>query len=155
MDRPRTPRVRGRRDLVRPRINHVVGRANPKAPGAPAHDRGGPASAAAAALVAQALVLAALGVWAAVSGASEARDRTGVELMAVLAVVAAVALALVARGLAAGARWARAPAVVWELIMLPVGVSLAQGIPAAGALLLASAGLVLVAIFTAGAGPSA
>ena len=117
------------------------------------HRRG---STAALALLGQALVVAVLGLWAAVVGiGGHAHDRVSDALLALLAVATGVGLAFVGRGLAAGARWARAPAMVWELIMLPVGISLAQGIPIAGALLLASAVVVLVGVFAAGQGAAA
>jgi NADH:ubiquinone oxidoreductase subunit K len=44
-----------------------------------------------------------------------------------LALVAAVGLALVARGLRAGRRWARSPALVANLLVVPVAVGLLQG----------------------------
>lgn len=116
--------------------------------------RGG--STAALAVLGQALVLALLGLWVAVLAfGAHNHDRVSDALLALLAVITGLGLALIGRGLAAGARWARAPALVWELIMLPVGISLAQGIPIAGALLLASAVIVLVGIFGAGQGAAA
>jgi len=49
-------------------------------------------------------------------------------LVAVLLVlVAAVGLALVVRGLTRGRRWARAPAVVTNLLVLPVAFDVARG----------------------------
>jgi hypothetical protein len=104
-------------------------------------------------LFAQAAVLAALGLWAGATGLrGMSRDRVSLELMAVLAIATAAALALAARGLAAGRRWARSPAMVWELIMLPVGLSLVQAIPPAGAALLASAAVVLGGLLVAARG---
>ncbi|MEO7981520.1 MAG: hypothetical protein ABI807_11615 [Sporichthyaceae bacterium] len=44
-----------------------------------------------------------------------------------LALVAAAGLGLVARGLRAGRRWARSPALVTNLLVLPVAVGLLQG----------------------------
>lgn len=44
-----------------------------------------------------------------------------------LALVAAASLGLVARGLRAGRRWARSPALVTNLLVLPVAVGLLQG----------------------------
>ncbi len=44
-----------------------------------------------------------------------------------LALVAAAGLGLVARGLGAGRRWARSPALVTNLLVLPVAVGLLQG----------------------------
>jgi hypothetical protein len=106
-----------------------------------------PGTLAALAVCAQALTLAGLGIWSAVAGiVGHPDDRLAAELMAGLAVLAGAALAAAARGLFFGRRWARAPVLVWELIMVPVGISLARAIPAAGALLLASAALVLFAV---------
>jgi hypothetical protein len=82
-------------------------------------------SAAALALLGQALVLTLLGLWAAVAAVGDkASDRVSDVLLALLSVAVGVGLAFVGRALAAGARWSRAPAIVWELIMLPVGISL-------------------------------
>ena len=104
-------------------------------------------SLAALAVVGQACVLGLLALWAAIFGVeAKPHDRVSDVLLAVLAAAAGGCLFLVGRGLASGSRWARAPAMVWELIMLPVGISLAQGIPIAGALLLASAVVVLVGV---------
>ena len=120
-----------------------------------AESRGG-GSTAALALLGQALALAVLGLWVAILAiGTHDHDRVSDALLALLAVLGGLGLAFVGRALAAGARWARAPAMVWELIMLPVGISLAQGIPIAGALLLASAVIVLVGVFLAGQGAAA
>ena len=54
-------------------------------------------------------------------------DRTRALVAALLALVVAVGIALVARGLAAGRRWARAPAVVVNLLVLPVAFDLVRG----------------------------
>jgi hypothetical protein len=109
-----------------------------------------PGAIAGLAVFGQAVTLAVLGVWSALAGiAGHADDRLAAELMAALALLTAAALALAARGLFFGRRWARAPVLVWELIMLPVGLSLARAIPVAGALVLASAAAALVAIFAA------
>jgi hypothetical protein len=107
-----------------------------------------PGALAGLAVFGQAVTVGVLGIWAAVSGITgHADDRLAAEIMAGLALLTAAGLAVAARGLFFGRRWARAPVLVWELIMLPVGVSLAQAVPAAGALVLASAAAVLVAIF--------
>jgi len=107
-----------------------------------------PGTLAALVVFGQAVTVLVLGLWTAVVGAAgHVDDRLAAELMAGLALIAGVGLAFAARGLFFARRWARAPVLVWELIMLPVGVSLARAIPAAGALLLASAAAVLVAVF--------
>jgi hypothetical protein len=57
---------------------------------------------------------------------SSASDPLGAAVLAGLALVAGLGLALVARGLAGRARWSRAPALVTNLILLPVGYGLVQ-----------------------------
>ncbi len=54
-------------------------------------------------------------------------DRAATLLEAGYAVVAGVLVLLVARGLWRTAGWSRAPAVVMQLLALPVGVGLLQG----------------------------
>lgn len=54
-------------------------------------------------------------------------DRTRALVAALLALVTAAAMAMVARGLGAGRRWARAPALVVNLLVLPVAVDLVRG----------------------------
>ena len=76
-------------------------------------------------------------------------DRTATLLEAALALIAAVLLLLVARGLSRTAGWARSPAVVAQLLMLPVGVGLLQGgVWWAGVPVLALAVAVLYTLFT-------
>jgi hypothetical protein len=107
-----------------------------------------PGTIAALAVFGQALTLVVLGIWSALAGiVGHPDDRVAAELMAALALLTGAGLAVAARGLFFGQRWARSPVLVWELIMLPVGLSLARAIPAAGALVLASAAVVLVATF--------
>ena len=57
---------------------------------------------------------------------SSASDPLGAAVLAGLALVAGLGLALAARGLARRGRWARAPALVTNLILLPVGYGLVQ-----------------------------
>ena len=54
-------------------------------------------------------------------------DRTRALVAALLALVAAVGTALVARGLLAGRRWARAPALVVNLLLLLVAFDVVRG----------------------------
>jgi len=54
-------------------------------------------------------------------------DRTATLLEAAMALIVGVLLLLVARGLSRTAGWARSPAVVAQLLALPVGVGLVQG----------------------------
>lgn len=56
-----------------------------------------------------------------------ADDRTRAVVAAVLTLMAAVGLGLVARALAARRRWARAPALVSNLLVLPVAYDLLRG----------------------------
>jgi hypothetical protein len=107
-----------------------------------------PGTIAALVVFGQAVTVVGLGLWTVVEGITgNVDDRVAAELMAALALLAGIALAFAARGLFFARRWARSPVVVWELIMLPVGLSLARAIPAAGAVVLASAAGVLLALF--------
>ncbi|MBA2769398.1 MAG: hypothetical protein H0U35_09785 [Sporichthyaceae bacterium] len=54
-------------------------------------------------------------------------DRVRALVTALLALAAAAGLAMVARGLARQERWARAPALVTNLLVLPVSWGLLQG----------------------------
>lgn len=54
-------------------------------------------------------------------------DRGRALVAAVLVLAAAAGLALVARGLASGRRWARAPALVTNLLVLPVAADILRG----------------------------
>ena len=76
-------------------------------------------------------------------------DRTATLLEAAMALAVGLLLLLVARALAGTAGWARSPAVVAQLLMLPVGVGLAQGrVWWAAVPVLVLAVAVLVALFT-------
>ena len=76
-------------------------------------------------------------------------DRTATLLEAAMALTDGVLLLLVARGLARTAGWARSPAVVVQLLALPVGVGLVQGgVYWAAAPVLALAVAVLYALAT-------
>jgi uncharacterized membrane protein (DUF2068 family) len=76
-------------------------------------------------------------------------DRTATLLEAVMALVVGLLLLLVARGLSRTTGWARSPAVVAQLLMLPVGVGLVQGrVWWAAVPVLVLAVAVLVALFT-------
>jgi uncharacterized membrane protein (DUF2068 family) len=88
---------------------------------------------------------AAVAVELAVSSAS---DPLGAAVLAGLALVAGLGLALAARGLARRGRWARAPALVSNLILLPVGYGLVQsGLWYAGLPIMALGLAVLVLLF--------
>lgn len=105
---------------------------------------------AAAALVGlQALALAGIAVFYAVELAvATTDDVTRAVVTAVLAVAAAAGLGLVTRGLAARRRWARAPALVTNVLVLPVAYDLVRGDRAyVGGPLLVWALAVLVLLF--------
>jgi hypothetical protein len=75
-------------------------------------------------------------------------DRTATLLQAGFTVVVGLLVLLVARGLLRTAGWSRSPAVVLQLLALPVGVGLVQGevwYAAVPVLLLAAAVLYLLA----------
>ena len=84
---------------------------------------------AAATLVAlEALGLLAAAVFFVVElGVADADDRVRATTAAVLTLLGAVGLALVARGLFRRRRWARAPALVTNLLVLPVAYDLTRG----------------------------
>ena len=74
------------------------------------------------------VALAVLGTGYGVAGAvGDPFDRTATLLEAAFAVLAGVLVLLVARGLWQVRGWARSPAVVVQLLALPVGVGLVQG----------------------------
>ncbi|HEY5032355.1 MAG TPA: hypothetical protein VIJ54_07780 [Actinomycetes bacterium] len=79
-------------------------------------------------------------------------DRSGAmgpALLAVVLLVWAAGLVVAARGLFRVQRWARAPVVVSELLVLAVGIQLAQGATRwAGALLVAVTVVALVAVLS-------
>lgn len=56
----------------------------------------------------------------------EGSDATRVVMSAVLILVGAVGLGIVARGWLGSAQWPRTPTIVWNAILLPVGLSLVQ-----------------------------
>jgi hypothetical protein len=93
--------------------------------------------------------LAVLGLGYGIAGiVGEPFDRTATLLEAGFTVLAGVLVLLVARGLHRVAGWARSPAVVLQLLALPVGVGLVQGrvwYAAVPVLLLAGAVLYLLA----------
>ena len=94
--------------------------------------------------------LVGVGVAYAVAGLlGEPEDRVGAELLGVIAVVVGLLLLLVARALDRRRSWARSPAVVVQLLALPVGYRLAQGkVWLAAVVVLGLAVAVLVQLFT-------
>ena len=76
----------------------------------------------------QALTLAGFAVFYVVELVlGEGSDGTRVLMSAVLILVGAAGLGAVARGWLGTASWPRTPTIVWNAILLPVGLSLVQG----------------------------
>lgn len=92
------------------------------------------------------LLLVAAGVLAAETVVGRSTDASGARLTALLALAAGVGLVLVARSLARRRRWARAPALVTQLLLLPVGFTVVQAgdAPIGVPLLVVAGGLVLL-----------
>ena len=87
-----------------------------------------PVALAAALVAVEGLALVVLGVVYGAAGVlGDPFDRAATLLEAGLAVFAGVLVLLVARGLADVRGWARSPAVVLQLLALPVGYGLVQG----------------------------
>ena len=107
-----------------------------------------PVARAALLVAVEGLALVVLGVVYGVAGlVGDPFDRTATLLEAAIAVLAGVLLLLVARGLREVRGWARSPAVVVQLLALPVGYGLVQGqvwVAAVPVLLLAGAVLYLL-----------
>ncbi|HSR24153.1 MAG TPA: hypothetical protein VLW53_11420, partial [Candidatus Eisenbacteria bacterium] len=72
-------------------------------------------------------LLVAAGFYAVELLVATVSDAGRAAVTAVLALLAAAELILVARGLARGRRWARSPALVTNVILLPVAFGLLQG----------------------------
>jgi hypothetical protein len=76
----------------------------------------------------QALALAGFAVYYVVELVlGEGSDATRVLMSALLILVAAAGLGALARGWLAGASWPRSPTLAWNVILVPVGISLVQG----------------------------
>lgn len=77
---------------------------------------------------AQGALITALGAYLAVNGlVGHPRRIAEAELGGALALLAGVVLLLVARGLARRRRWSRSPALLAQILCLPVGWGLIQG----------------------------
>jgi hypothetical protein len=108
---------------------------------------------AASALVAlESLVLIGLGVLQLVRGfGGDIDDPLRAEFGAVLGLFGGICLALAARALAAGRRWARSPILVAQLLSLPVAVALIQNdLVGYGVPLAVTAGAVIVLLIASG-----
>jgi hypothetical protein len=72
----------------------------------------------------EALLLAGYAVFVVVESLrGEAQDRVGALVLAVVALALAGGLGAVAAGVLAGRRWARSPALVWQLLQILVALS--------------------------------
>ncbi len=95
-------------------------------PASARHESGGWPLAAAATLALQGIVVLAFAVFYLLEQA-HASSTFAVLGSVVLFVVAGVGLLVVARGLLEGRRWARSPALTWQIVCLPVAYGLFQG----------------------------
>ena len=76
----------------------------------------------------QALALAGFAVYYVVELVlGEGSEAARVVMSALLILVGAVGLALLTRGWLGDASWPRTPTIVWNALLLPVGISLVQG----------------------------
>lgn len=95
------------------------------------------------------LLTVVLGVIVAVVAVQRQGNLAADGFMALFGVLVGVGLVVVARGLSRSRRWSRAPAVVVQIICVPVAVTLAQGGRyAAGIPLLVVAVVCVLALFT-------
>jgi hypothetical protein len=111
----------------------------------------------AALLAVEAVALVVVGIVDAVATVTGEPTKRGLSFaMAGLAVAAGILLLLLARAVARRQGWARSPAVVLQLLAVPVGIGLLQGgVWAAGIPVLALAALTLVTVLAAGPDPAA
>lgn len=86
-----------------------------------------PLQGAAVVVLLEGLLTAVLGVIVGVKALRGDGSLVAGEFMAVCGVLVGVALVFVARGLSRHRRWSRAPAVVVQIICVPVAITLAQG----------------------------
>ena len=84
--------------------------------------------AACAVLLLEAAVLGGCGIYLGIETAvAGPADRLGSAFLVLVVFALAAGLTAVARGLSAGRRWSRAPALVWQAIQALVGLQFAQG----------------------------
>lgn len=101
----------------------------PAAPRSTSPDRSASRSLVAAVLIlVEAAVLTGFAVFylVAVATGNESSSVVATLVSAALILATAAGLVLVARGLRAERRWARAPAVTWQIVQVPVGIGLVQ-----------------------------
>lgn len=103
-------------------------------------------------LAVESAALVVVGVADAVATATGAPTKRGLSYaQAALAVTAGLVLLLLARAVSRRRGWARSPAIVLQLLAVPVGVGLLQGgVWAAGLPVLALAATTLVVLLAAG-----
>lgn len=78
----------------------------------------------AAGVALEGLLLAAYAVFVVVESLrGEAQDRIGALVLAVVALALAAGLVAVARGVLTGRRWARSPALLWQVLQVLVALS--------------------------------
>ena len=96
----------------------------------------------------QGALLVVVGVVIGITGFFDSKaDPLDAVLIAALYLLGGAGLLAVARGLAGGRGWARAPALVWELIMVMVGATQLTAAPALAGPLLVVSVLTVVALF--------
>lgn len=101
----------------------------------------------------QALVLVGLGIASCVAGiTADPDDVLDAELIGIFAIGGGCAFAAVARGLLAARAWARAPSLVWQLILVPVGVNLLDDLPGPAVAILVSVAVILGGMFSPATG---
>jgi hypothetical protein len=99
----------------------------------------------------EAVALLLLGGWIVVAGfVGKPASWVYVGWMAALALATGVALLLVARGVAAGRPWSRAPAVLTQMLVIVVLYEPLQAVPAVRWLVLGLAALILVLLVASG-----
>jgi hypothetical protein len=90
--------------------------------------------AACAVLLLEAAVLGGCGIYLGIETVvAGPADRLGSAFLVLVVFALAAGLTAVARGLSAGRRWSRAPALVWQAIQALVGLQFAQGAVRGGA----------------------
>lgn len=96
----------------------------------------------------QGLLLAVTGLAFMVAGVvSKSADTLDAELIGGITLIGGVALIAVAKGLADARRWARAPALTWQLILILIGLNQLLAEPALAGTSLVVGLLTVVAMF--------
>lgn len=96
----------------------------------------------------QAVLLLGLGMATLVVGITDSGDDLlNASLVAALALAGGLGLLAVARGLLGVQGWARAPSLVWQLILIPVGFTTMDDLPGVASPLLVSTMVVLAGLF--------